>query len=58
MNPAINPMQLTGRNGANSDLNHNVEGGMGILDWAGSPSTFDIVSTMCSTNCWTSTPVG
>ena len=45
MNPAINPMQLTGRNGANTDLNHNVEGGMGILDWAGRPSTFDPTAT-------------
>ncbi len=45
MNPAINPMQLTGGNGANMDLNHNVEGGMGILDWAGRPSTFDPTAT-------------
>jgi len=45
MNPAINPMQLTGGNGANLDLNHNVEGAMGILDWAGRPSTFDPTAT-------------
>ena len=41
MNPAINPMQLTRRNGANMDLNHNIEGGMGVLDWAGRPSDFN-----------------
>lgn len=34
MDPAINPMQLTGRNGANMNLNHNVEGALGILGWA------------------------
>jgi hypothetical protein len=45
MDPATNPMQLTGGNGANTDLNHNVEGGMGILDWAGTPSTFDPTAT-------------
>jgi hypothetical protein len=41
MNPAINPMQLTGKNGANMDFNHNVDGGMGILDWAGRSSDFN-----------------
>jgi RHS repeat-associated protein len=45
MNPAINPMQLTGGNGANLNLNHNVEGAMGVLDWAGSPSGFDPTPT-------------
>jgi RHS repeat-associated protein len=45
MNPAINPMQLTGGNGANGNLNHNVEGAMGVLDWAGSPSGFNPTST-------------
>lgn len=45
MNPAINPMQLIGKNGANLDLNHNVDGGMDVLDWAGRPSTFDPTAT-------------
>ena len=45
MSPAINPMQLTGGNGANMDLNHNIEGGMDILDWAGRSSTFDPTAT-------------
>jgi hypothetical protein len=45
MNPATNPMQLTGHNGANGDLNHNVEGAMGVLDWAGSQSGFNPTAT-------------
>lgn len=45
MSPAINPMQLTGGNGANTNLNHNGGGGMGILDWAGRSSTFDPMAT-------------
>jgi len=45
MDPAINPMQLTGGNGANLNLNHNVEGAMGILDWAGSAVDFDPTRT-------------
>jgi hypothetical protein len=43
MNPATNPMQLI--KGANTDLNHNVEGAMGVLDWAGTPSRFDPTAT-------------
>ena len=40
MNPAINPMQLIGKYGASMDFNHNIDGAMGILDWAGRPSDF------------------
>jgi RHS repeat-associated protein len=43
MNPATNPMQLV--KGANSDLNHNVDGAMDVLDWAGRPSTFNPTAT-------------
>jgi len=45
MNPAINPMQAIQKNGANLDRNNNIERGMGVLDWAGTPSNFDPTST-------------
>lgn len=45
MNPAINPMQATQANGGNLDRNNNIERGMGVLDWAGSPSSFDPTPT-------------
>jgi RHS repeat-associated protein len=47
MNPAINPMQATHINGANLDLNNNVEKGMGVLDWAGTArgNNFDPTQT-------------
>jgi hypothetical protein len=32
MTPATNPMQLVA--GANMNLNHNIDGAMGVLDWA------------------------
>jgi hypothetical protein len=45
VNPAGKPMPITGRNGANMDPMHNIEGGMSVLDWAGSPSGFDPTPT-------------
>lgn len=45
MNPAINPMQLTGGNGANMNMMHNIDGAMGVFDWAGSRSGFDPTAT-------------
>ena len=40
MDPSINPMQLTGGNGANLDRHNNIQGAMNILDWAGRRSDF------------------
>lgn len=40
----INPMQLSGGR-ANMNLDHNIQGAMGVLHWAGRPSNFDPTST-------------
>jgi RHS repeat-associated protein len=40
MNPAINPMQLIKSSGATLDRNHNIMGGMDVLQWAGKPSGY------------------
>ncbi len=43
-NPAINPLQLSGGR-ANMDVQHNITGGLGVIQWAGRPSGYDPRST-------------
>jgi hypothetical protein len=42
--PAINPLQLSGGLGT-LDRQHNIQGALGVLSWAGTPSGFDPRST-------------
>ncbi|WP_148215059.1 MULTISPECIES: hypothetical protein [Acidobacterium] len=43
-NPAINPLQLSGGR-ANMNVQHNITGGLGVVQWAGRPSDYDPRST-------------
>ena len=40
----VNPMQLSGGH-ANMDLEHNIRGALGVVDWAGRPSNYDPTGT-------------
>ena len=42
--PAVNPLQLSGGR-ANLDLQHNIEGALGVVSWAGRPVGFDPART-------------